>query len=204
MEIGLKAQVFNYRMRERRLEMGLTQRQLGDLSEVGITVASIAERLAQPRMSGPAALQEFIDRLHQLADFMEMEFDDAFPGEYIEALLDGRLLRKNTIYLHRDISIDSLEAMNSPAMITNGGLDEYAIQDVERKRAVLQEIDSLPSERQKQVIRLRFGFDCEPMTLEAIGSLLGITKESVRREEAKALREMRHPRHSRKLHEFLT
>lgn len=46
--------------------------------------------------------------------------------------------------------------------------------------------------REARVIRLYFGFDGkEPMTLEAIGELLGITRERVRQIKAKALARLR-------------
>ena len=47
-------------------------------------------------------------------------------------------------------------------------------------------------ERESKILRLYFGLDGEePMTLEQIGSLLGITRERVRQLETRALRELR-------------
>jgi RNA polymerase primary sigma factor len=45
-------------------------------------------------------------------------------------------------------------------------------------------------EREQAVIRLRFGFDGEPMTLQDVGKQLGLSREWVRRLEARALEQL--------------
>ena len=42
-------------------------------------------------------------------------------------------------------------------------------------------------ERHRRVVELRFGLDGEPMGLEAVGSELGVSRETVRQLEAEAL-----------------
>ena len=42
-------------------------------------------------------------------------------------------------------------------------------------------------ERERRVLELRFGFDGDPQTLEAIGKELGVTRERVRQLESDAL-----------------
>ena len=57
------------------------------------------------------------------------------------------------------------------------------------------------TEREEQVLRLRFGLDDgSPKTLEEVGQMFGVTRERIRQIEAKALR---HPSRSRKLKDFL-
>ena len=51
-------------------------------------------------------------------------------------------------------------------------------------------LDALP-ERERRILELRFGFEGEPWTLEAIGHELDLTRERVRQLEARALRELR-------------
>ena len=60
------------------------------------------------------------------------------------------------------------------------------------------------TEREEQVLRLRFGLDDgSPKTLEEVGQMFGVTRERIRQIEAKALRKLRHPSRSRKLKVFL-
>ncbi len=75
------------------------------------------------------------------------------------------------------------------------------------EKALTQAIeDSLGSlkEREAKILRLYFGLDVhEPMTLEEIGALLGITRERVRQIKEKALSRLRHVSRARALESFL-
>ena len=54
------------------------------------------------------------------------------------------------------------------------------------------------TEREEQVLRLRFGLDDgSSKTLEEVGQMFGVTRERIRQIEAKALRKLRHPSRSR-------
>ena len=58
--------------------------------------------------------------------------------------------------------------------------------------------------REEKVLRLRFGLeDGRPRTLEEVGKEFNVTRERIRQIEAKALRKLRHPSHSKKLRDFL-
>ena len=58
-----------------------------------------------------------------------------------------------------------------------------------RRLAVRRAVSRLP-ERERRILELRFGFDAEPASLEAIGKELGITRERVRQLEAEAFRRL--------------
>lgn len=60
------------------------------------------------------------------------------------------------------------------------------------------------SERERQVLELRFGLvDGKDHTLEEVSRYFNVTRERIRQIEAKALRKMRHPIRIRQLHGFL-
>jgi RNA polymerase primary sigma factor len=60
------------------------------------------------------------------------------------------------------------------------------------------------SEREKEVIRLRFGLvDGQPRTLEEVGKKFGVTRERIRQIESKTLSKLRHPSRSQKLRDYL-
>ena len=68
---------------------------------------------------------------------------------------------------------------------------------------LMEALDTL-TEREQQVLRLRFGLDDgKPRTLEEVGKQFHVTRERIRQIEAKALRKLRHPSRSKKLKDYL-
>ena len=60
------------------------------------------------------------------------------------------------------------------------------------------------TERERQVVKLRFGLDDgRARTLEEVGKEFNVTRERIRQIEAKALRKLRHPTRSKRLKDFL-
>ena len=71
-------------------------------------------------------------------------------------------------------------------------------------REQLEEVLSTLTEREEQVLRMRFGLtDGKPHTLEEVGKEFDVTRERIRQIESKALRKLRHPSRSKKLRDFL-
>jgi RNA polymerase primary sigma factor len=69
--------------------------------------------------------------------------------------------------------------------------------------AVIEALDQL-NEREKQVVKLRFGLDDgQPRTLEEVGREFGVTRERIRQIESKTLAKLRHPQRSEKLRDYL-
>ncbi|HEX2272538.1 MAG TPA: RNA polymerase sigma factor RpoD [Acidimicrobiales bacterium] len=69
--------------------------------------------------------------------------------------------------------------------------------------AVGEALDEL-TERERQVVRLRFGLeDGQVRTLEEVGREFGVTRERIRQIEAKTLAKLRHPIRSQKLRDYL-
>ncbi len=58
-----------------------------------------------------------------------------------------------------------------------------------RRQSVRRALDALP-ERERRILELRFGFEGEPWTLEAIGHELDLTRERVRQLEGQALKRL--------------
>jgi RNA polymerase primary sigma factor len=58
--------------------------------------------------------------------------------------------------------------------------------------------------RERRVLQLRFGLtDGYERTLEEIGKRFGLTRERIRQIETNALRKLRHPSRSMKLHDYM-
>ena len=60
------------------------------------------------------------------------------------------------------------------------------------------------TERERQIIAMRFGLNGEePMTLEQVGNVIGVTRERIRQIEARALRHMRYVAKRNRLSDYL-
>ncbi|MCH4040107.1 MAG: RNA polymerase sigma factor RpoD [Eubacteriales bacterium] len=71
------------------------------------------------------------------------------------------------------------------------------------KEQLVEVLDTL-TDREQQVLRLRFGLDDgRARTLEEVGKEFHVTRERIRQIEAKALRKLRQPSRSRKLKDYL-
>src|SRR6516165_915482 len=57
--------------------------------------------------------------------------------------------------------------------------------------------------REERILRMRFGIGMDSHTLEEVGNQFSVTCERIRQIEAKTLRKLKHPHHSRKLRSFL-
>ena len=71
-------------------------------------------------------------------------------------------------------------------------------------RAVEQALGQL-SEREQQVVRMRFGLDTDgaPLTLEEVGKHFGVTRERIRQIESKTLAKLRQPQRRALLRDYL-
>lgn len=70
----------------------------------------------------------------------------------------------------------------------------------EELEAILSDL----SEREGEVLKLRFGFeDGRPKTLEEVGKIYNVTRERIRQIESKALKKLQHPKRCLKLQEYL-
>jgi RNA polymerase primary sigma factor len=113
-----------------------------------------------------------------------------------EELADATRLK----FEHVEEALDAVDSISLNATIGSDGdgemgdlfADETAADPVEeaaeaiQRRRVRQALDALP-ERQRRILELRFGFDGEIQSLEAIGKELGLTRERVRQLEGEAL-----------------
>ncbi|HTY12954.1 MAG TPA: RNA polymerase sigma factor RpoD [Candidatus Omnitrophota bacterium] len=82
------------------------------------------------------------------------------------------------------------------------GPDEVVMHGLLRED--LEEVMRSLSERERTVLKLRFGLDDgHPRTLEEVGREFHVTRERIRQIEAKALRKLKHPTRAKKLREYL-
>jgi len=85
-----------------------------------------------------------------------------------------------------------------------GGEAPAEAASVQMLRESVEDVLGSLTERERKVLRLRFGLDDgRGRTLEEVGKEFNVTRERIRQIEAKALRKLRHPSRSKKLRDFL-
>ena len=120
------------------------------------------------------------------------------PGQ-VEEILD---LGREPVSLETPVGPG--EGESRLADFIEGSADEAPIEQVSadmRQRDLEAALRSLQW-RERRVIELRYGLSSEePMTLEAIGSEVGVTRERVRQIESKTLSKLKNSREAQKLKE---
>lgn len=110
---------------------------------------------------------------------------------------NARVIRRiinATLTSTQPISLDVLSSLNEVIEDRVTPRPDQRFFDEDEKRRIRELLD-LISEREAQVLRMRYGLeDNTPMTLEEIGERLGLTRERIRQIENDALR---------KLHQYL-
>ncbi len=91
--------------------------------------------------------------------------------------------------------LDMLESKDMPS-IEEGLVRSSLASEV---NALLQEL----SPREQEILKMRFGFNGDPMTLEEIGKKIGLSRERIRQIETKAKRRLRARAQMKALHDYL-
>jgi len=80
--------------------------------------------------------------------------------------------------------------------------DEVAFEKI--RVEVIEDILGTLKDRETKILNLYYGLgDRDPMTLEEIGAILGITRERVRQIKERALERLRHASRRRKLEAYI-
>jgi len=95
---------------------------------------------------------------------------------------------------------DLITSTQSLGFILSSPYDSLELQQFEL--CVREALSSL-TPRENKIMCLRFGIDCEDMTLEEIGNQFEVTRERIRQIEAKSLRKLRHPSRVEYLKDYL-
>lgn len=148
----------------------------------------------------PVHVAENMKRVQKAARELQQSLGrDATPGEIAEKLGDKSEEEVKDIisYLQSPVSLESPVGEDGEDSLGDLVEDqtettpEEAV-DILARHEEVQELLAGLTEREQQVIRLRYGLGEEkPQTLEEIGSTLGVTRERVRQIEARAMEKLR-------------
>ena len=123
-------------------------------------------------------------------------------GIPVEKVLDLKKVSETPVSLYTPLGEDDDSVLIDFVPDLESGVEEFVVNsglhdDIMQALSVL-------SEREKQVLMLRFGIGYEhPMTLEEVGNVFNVTRERIRQIEAKALRKLRHPQRAAKLKSYI-
>ena len=182
--IRIISKVRNNRLMEAREQIGMSAPQFAEQVGMSYGLYIRIEGLKQTPSEWAAAL---------LSEATGIGVDELFPS-YLDGLKTTTSVR--TIPESKMLSLTGLD----PYLLTTGPEDvEDNVNKRELKEALNKSLGELV-DRERFIIESRFGLNGDdPMTLESVGKILGVSKERIREIEAKAMKKLRHPRRSRRL-----
>jgi RNA polymerase primary sigma factor len=126
--------------------------------------------------------------ISEICDLMNSRYGGRYDVERIEFLIHIADNYLNTT------SLNTLVGEDGKAELIDFISTDYSVEDEVAGWMICSMVDDclkILTEREKMVIRMRFGLDTGiPMTLEAVGNRLGVTRERIRQIEAKAIRKL--------------
>ncbi|MFH1472874.1 MAG: sigma-70 family RNA polymerase sigma factor [bacterium] len=172
--------------------------------ELGMNVKQFAifVGISYPQYCGYETLRVYPSAKHRklLANLCCCEPEELFPLELNEVAKDEGsriLVSVGEVELSRLLGANRREvlALSAPENIEKD-------LEVTELSEITERLLSALKEREAKVLKLYFGFDGDPMTLEEIAKILGITRERTRQIKEKALFCLRHASRARYLEEF--
>ena len=152
-----------------------------------------------------------LHRIGRRANSLQQELGrEATHAEIAEGLdLSEEEVAKTVAISQGHVSLDAPRAPGEDTRLLDYLADDESAAPDEQmfERALTEAVEeSLASlkERESKILRLYFGLDGgDPMTLEDIGVLLGVTRERVRQIKEKAISRLRHQAQARELGPFM-
>jgi RNA polymerase primary sigma factor len=159
----------------------------------------------------PVHMVESINKVHRIQRQMMQELEREPTMAELGAKVDmtpervREILRISQDPLSLDSPVGEADDSNLSDFIEDTQADAPAEMAARKMLgdAVIEALSEL-SDREKQVLRLRFGLDDgQARTLEEVGREFGVTRERIRQIEAKTLAKLRNPHRSQKLRDYL-
>jgi RNA polymerase primary sigma factor len=159
----------------------------------------------------PVHMVESINKVHRVQRQMVQDLEREPTIEELATKVDMTPARVREIMrISQDpLSLDSPVGEEDDSNLADFIEDQHAEAPAEMAarmmlNAAVDEALSDLNDREKAVVRMRFGLDDgQARTLEEVGREFGVTRERIRQIESKTLAKLRHPQHSQKLRDYL-
>jgi RNA polymerase sigma factor (sigma-70 family) len=174
--LGVKHQIFNNEVRKRRLERGLTQKQLGKIcGRSNGFIGHIETLRTYPSLEDAEMIATALgSTVRELFPKWINEFKKYRNSVVTEHIITERLLENPDL-----LSLPDPEDMEDKVN------NEILKDDIDKALGRL-------SEREKKVMELRFGLrGGSPKHLDEVGAILGVSRERVRQIEARVFRKLK-------------
>jgi RNA polymerase sigma factor (sigma-70 family) len=198
----VQIRIRNNQLIQRREELGLTQRALGEASGVDSNTISSLECVRLSPLKKPRRWEKRKDPEWTAAALRL----SAFFGESPDTLFPRSVLKLKRPVAERVLDAEDLHqltAEQSPMLIDEAADPSQLFDAHERRRSLCRALATLPP-REELILRQRFGLEegQDPQTREDLAEVWGLTPNRIRQLEAKAIRKLRHPKTSADLRDF--
>ena len=124
-------------------------------------------------------------------------------GIELKEVTNMRTIAQNIVSLEAKVGDDGDGTELEDLIGDETAEDPYVIAEKSALKDMIKNILATLEDREADIIKKRFGIDGEPMTLEQVSQIYGLTKERIRQIENKGLKKLRNPVRSDRLKEFL-
>ena len=155
------------------------------------------------RISKVATIENRFSELNREERIVKVMDETGYKEERVRECM---MLKEYVLtYSSLNVTVGEDETVELGEFLSDDGVIpiEEMVENRELRRILDDVLDTL-TEKEKKVIRLRFGLeDNRQWTLEEVGKLFNVTRERIRQIESKALRKLRHPSRLHNIKSFL-
>lgn len=147
----------------------------------------------------PANIVELISKIKKTSGMLSQQLGCTPTEKQIADALNIELDKVMTAIDMMQVSL----SLDAPAKDDEDSIGDFVADSGQEKpmdkyikesnRQIIENVLSTLDKREAQVLRLRFGFEGEGLTLEEVGEHYNLSKERIRQIELKAFRKLRHP-----------
>ena len=194
-ELEVTIRIRNNRVKERRLALGLTQKELAE--RIGLTQARYGTFETMRTSPIDKSTGEWMEAALMIAEFYKVDPTELFPDSVRRVEMPMAVKQVDLEELRLTTSQHAMRMLNPSAT-------ELDTRDRELREAVKDVLKTL-TPREQKVLILRFGLDGKGYKdLTEVGKHAGeVTRERIRQIEARALRKLRQPSRSMRLKSFV-